>query len=271
MTTITTIRSKTSTTAPVVGDMISTVAKRTTTTAAATDCPNCGYDVFLADDHAHQRISELEAQIRFLNKRAAETADKLADYEDEIRLLRSKASAARTTTAQPTTTIPPTTPTLPPSQTTDHHIHPASPPTPQSRLGTFASLLPYGRRNATTPPPQNRSPSPTSTIRPPTSHSTSSHAPQPSTALQDALTREQTLRKEAESRLTQANSELEELTAQLFSQANEMVAQERKARAKLEERVEVLERRDREKRRRLERLEKAIERVDRVRGMVGDG
>lgn len=73
MTTITTIRSKTSTTAPVVGDMISTVAKRTTTTAAATDCPNCGYDVFLADDHAHQRISELEAQIRFLNKRAAET------------------------------------------------------------------------------------------------------------------------------------------------------------------------------------------------------
>lgn len=74
MTTITTIRSKTSTTAPVVGDMISTVAKRTTAATTATDCPNCGYDVFLADDHAHhQRISELEAQIRFLNKRAAET------------------------------------------------------------------------------------------------------------------------------------------------------------------------------------------------------
>ncbi|QSS59850.1 hypothetical protein I7I51_04646 [Histoplasma capsulatum] len=69
MTTITTIRSKTSTTAPVVGDMISTVAKRTTAATTATDCPNCGYDVFLADDHAHhQRISELEAQIRFLNK-----------------------------------------------------------------------------------------------------------------------------------------------------------------------------------------------------------
>ncbi|OAX81723.1 hypothetical protein ACJ72_03926 [Emergomyces africanus] len=49
-----------------------------------------------------------------------------------------------------------------------------------------------------------------------------------------------------------------------------MVAQERKARAKLEERVEVLERRDSEKRRRLERLEKAIERVERVRGMVGN-
>lgn len=48
-----------------------------------------------------------------------------------------------------------------------------------------------------------------------------------------------------------------------------MVAQERRARAKLEDRVEVLERRDGEKRRRLERLEKAIARVERVRGMVG--
>lgn len=62
---------------------------------------------------------------------------------------------------------------------------------------------------------------------------------------------------------------MEELTAQLFSQANEMVAQERKARAKLEERVAILERRDGEKRKRLDRLEKAIERVERVRTLVG--
>lgn len=55
---------------------------------------------------------------------------------------------------------------------------------------------------------------------------------------------------------------------QLFSQANEMVAQERKARAKLEERVAVLERRDIEKRSRLERLEKAMARVERVRALV---
>lgn len=47
-----------------------------------------------------------------------------------------------------------------------------------------------------------------------------------------------------------------------------MVAQERKARARLEERVAVLERRDMEKRMRLERLEKAIERVERVRALV---
>lgn len=48
-----------------------------------------------------------------------------------------------------------------------------------------------------------------------------------------------------------------------------MVAQERRARAKLEERVAVLERRDVEKRKRLERLEKAMERVERVRALVG--
>lgn len=87
--------------------------------------------------------------------------------------------------------------------------------------------------------------------------------------LQNALSREQDLRKAAESKLSQTNTELEELTVQLFSQANEMVAQERKARVKLEERVAMLERRDVEKRARLERLEKAMERVDRLRKLVG--
>lgn len=65
------------------------------------------------------------------------------------------------------------------------------------------------------------------------------------------------------------SSELEELSAQLFQQANEMVAAERKARARLEERVEVLERREGEKRKRLERLEKAVGRIGRIRVMLG--
>lgn len=42
----------------------------------------------------------------------------------------------------------------------------------------------------------------------------------------------------AESSLSQGHSELEDLKAQLFGQANEMVANERKARTKLEERIE---------------------------------
>lgn len=63
--------------------------------------------------------------------------------------------------------------------------------------------------------------------------------------------------------------EIEELSVQLFSQANEMVAEERRARARLEERVETLERRDRDKMARLDRLEKAVERVERVKKMLG--
>jgi len=79
------------------------------------------------------------------------------------------------------------------------------------------------------------------------------------------------LRKSAESKLDNASNELEELSAQLFEQANEMVATERRARAKLEERVELLERRDVEKRKRLERLEGAVARIERVRGLLAPG
>jgi len=76
------------------------------------------------------------------------------------------------------------------------------------------------------------------------------------------------LREQTEGELAQVTGELEELSVVLFQQANEMVAKEKKARAKLEERVEVLERRDVEKRERLERLDLAIQRVERVRGVL---
>lgn len=86
--------------------------------------------------------------------------------------------------------------------------------------------------------------------------------------LQSKLETERLLREEAEKNLTDAQSELEELTAQLFGQANEMVAQERRARAELEERVKLLETRDGDKRKRLERLEGAVARIERVRRLV---
>jgi predicted RNase H-like nuclease (RuvC/YqgF family) len=85
------------------------------------------------------------------------------------------------------------------------------------------------------------------------------------------LRKEQSLRVGAEKKLDEASGELEELSAQLFMQANEMVATERKARAKLEERVEVLEKRDGEKRKRLERLEGAVQRIERVRNLLAPG
>ena len=49
-----------------------------------------------------------------------------------------------------------------------------------------------------------------------------------------------------------------------------MVATERKARARLEERVAVLEKRDGEKQKRLEVLEGRLGRIERVRGLLRD-
>ena len=57
----------------------------------------------------------------------------------------------------------------------------------------------------------------------------------------------------------------------MFSQANEMVAEERRARAKLEERIELLEKKDRDKMARLDRLEKAVSRLDRVKALLNRG
>lgn len=85
----------------------------------------------------------------------------------------------------------------------------------------------------------------------------------------EALTREQTLRIEAEGRLNETSKEVEELSVSLFEQANEMVANERRVRAKLEERVEMLEQRDRDKKARLDKLEGAVGRIERVRRLLG--
>jgi len=82
------------------------------------------------------------------------------------------------------------------------------------------------------------------------------------------LERERALRAKAEDRVRTVDSEIEELSVTLFSQANEMVAEERRARAKLEERIELLEKKDKDKMGRLDRLEKAVSRLDRVKAML---
>ena len=161
--------------------------------------------------------------------------DKLADYEDQLHKLK----------ANPRPSAPPSRgPGPPPYSTVTTDPVPARTTTPTfpSRLTNLLSP------RLTTPSPP---PLPPTTID-----------------LQAALSREQKLRVAAEGQLNAASTELEELSTQLFMQANEMVASERKARAKLEARVEVLERRDNEKRARLERLENAVRRVERVRGLL---
>ncbi|CAG9943333.1 unnamed protein product [Clonostachys rosea f. rosea IK726] len=105
----------------------------------------------------------------------------------------------------------------------------------------------------------------------PTSHAQDTAPPDKQTReLLRALSREKLLRKEAEGRLTATSKEIEDLSVSLFEQANNMVADERRARAHLEERVGELEKRDVEKRRRLERLETALARIEHVRSLLDE-
>ncbi|EED22812.1 conserved hypothetical protein [Talaromyces stipitatus ATCC 10500] len=252
---------------------------------SGTTCPHCGNDLVSQDAiAAQQRIQELEAQLKIYSEKASETAVRIADYENEIHNLRQQAQtwnnnnnhyneATSTTAAATEQTHPPKTPDANSQQQQQ-----------QGRFANFASYFPYrrtgsraGSKDSSTPPQTshsnytNSSPGGGGHTSPTNNTSFLSHDSSSDTnalALQTALSREQGLRKAAETQLSQAHSELEELTAQLFSQANEMVAQERKARAKLEERVALLEKRDGEKRKRLDRLEKAIVRVERVRELI---
>ena len=64
---------------------------------------------------------------------------------------------------------------------------------------------------------------------------------------------------------------MEDLTAQLFEEANRMVAEERRAKAKLEERLKVLEEREVRRRGKLEMIEAAQVRIERVQKLIGPG
>lgn len=150
------------------------------------------------------------------------------------------------------------------------HLLPTPPPSGghQSSYST-SSILPPGKTNSPLPLPLSPQPLSLSLSSGRTLSYTPGHSPTPSTNdLLDALTREQHLRLAAEGKLNDTSREVEELSVTLFEQANEMVATERRARAKLEERVGELERREGEKKRRLDRLESAVGRIERVRNLL---
>ena len=142
--------------------------------------------------------------------------------------------------------------TLDPSRRSNEDPRPATAGATAARTSRFSFLT--GRRispnNSTSQPPPSTSATPVDI------------------ELLNELERERTLRAKAEERVHKVDLEIEELSVQLFSQANEMVATERKARAKLEERVEMLEKKDKDKMARLDRLEKAMSRIDRVKAML---
>ncbi|EON69730.1 hypothetical protein W97_08992 [Coniosporium apollinis CBS 100218] len=212
-------------------------------------CPVCGIAFpRRQDQEAQQRVAELEAQIGILTGKATAAADKIADYEDRF-LQQVKSSRDNLPSAGQ------------PSEDTDRPSLEAGNARPCVTRTTSKSRFSFLSRKAasavTVPTLGNPDPDvfPTRNSDP--------HA------LMVALANERHLREQAEAKVTQMSVEIEDLSVNLFQQANEMVAEERKARAKLEERIEVLEERDRERTKRLDRLEEALTRIGRVRGLLG--
>ncbi|KAL9111014.1 MAG: hypothetical protein Q9227_004447 [Pyrenula ochraceoflavens] len=200
--------------------------------------------------HTRQRILELENQVKILSGKAAAAADKNADLEDELHM---RALHAPNISSNSFATPPPE------PQVHDH--------VPNS--GRFSSLTGFLQRRANSSNPPTPGFPPGNLTQ--ASLSTSALVNSADADLPKQLDNERKMRRDAEETLKRTQTELEELTSSLFGQANEMVAAERRARAKLEERVEQLEKRDVEKRRRLERLEIAVKRVERVRNLLGQG
>ncbi|KAL8776256.1 MAG: hypothetical protein Q9194_003269 [Teloschistes cf. exilis] len=288
---------------------------------ASTDqaCPFCGADInnilqTLAQSFQN-RISELETQVRILTGKATAAVDKLADYEDQLHQLKSTSQEPQRSSSADL----PTTPTHgrePPSRANSStpvqtHRSPL-----QTRLANF---LPSARRSASTPPssaPPTQLTHSQSVRQAPTQppahpapsssgggghhHTASNPLPTDSSAsdLATALANEHALRVTAESHLSTSQAEIEELSTQLFSEANEMVAVERRNLASLQvkhaqleeeargwerqikereeretrlrERLKVLEGRDGEKRFKWEELERRVGRVERVKALLAE-
>ncbi len=261
--------------------MVTTVAQPSLTikgsAAVGAHCPSCGFDLpppppadsstdAAAKDlaAAQSRIAELENEVRVLNDKAAMAMNRWAEYEAELTRLRSASSHAGVTSS------PQSPPSAAPSPTRSASYL-------QQGTERISALL-YARKTSTTnlrtgpPALQTTTTAATTTmgdaLSPTAATPTTPTAQHMTEDLLEALNREQNLRQEAEGRLTATSREMEELSAALFEQANEMVADERRARAKLEERVGELEKRDAEKKRRLDRLESAMSRIERVKNLL---
>ncbi|PSN66485.1 hypothetical protein BS50DRAFT_495194 [Corynespora cassiicola Philippines] len=209
----------------------------------AHSCPTCGTHLPVEKEagDAQRRIQELEAEVERLRVKATAAVDKCADYEDQLRAFKlPNGGLPRSNTAS----------SLVPDDQQQQQSADDRPSTANSasakpsrfsflRRGSPAQVLPFG------------------------------HSPSTSDSqLLAQLEQERALRAKAEERARKVDTEIEELSVQLFSQANEMVAAERKARAKLEARVEQLEKKDKDKAARLERLEQAVTRIDRVKALL---
>lgn len=254
-------------------------------------CPSCGTSLsFLAETDPHtallqaqKRIADLEVQVQLLNKKATAAVDRWADYEDELSRLRAASMTSASTAPTSATTAEPQTPgkvaaapATGPSPRASGFFNSAYASGAASRLSQLLSPSTPARKSSPAPPPsgpQTLAPGRGGAAAGRSSLSAAAlvlpATPSPE-ELMAALSREKSLRAAAEGRLSETSREVEELSVSLFEQANEMVASERRARAALEERVGVLERRDEEKKGRLERLEGAVGRMDRISRLLGE-
>ncbi|KAI2621683.1 hypothetical protein GGR54DRAFT_75102 [Hypoxylon sp. NC1633] len=248
------------------------ISSMTTTTTTTSCCPKCGLSLPSQSDsqaallQAQKQIEDLQAQVRLLNQKATAAVDRWADYEDELSRLRAASTTSvATTNATNTSASPPSVATSSPRSSflpsgaaarISQLLSPRKSAPNLAAMGRSSSYLPHTQSN----------PNPAAA----TSNANDAGERPSTDALLEALSREKKLRAAAENQLNDTSKEVEELSASLFEQANEMVATERRARAKLEERVTVLERRDVEKRDRLERLEGAMGRLERVRALLGE-
>ncbi|OTB07777.1 hypothetical protein M426DRAFT_19712 [Hypoxylon sp. CI-4A] len=236
-----------------------TAATTTTTTSC---CPNCGLSLPLPTAtaseaqaallQAHKQIEDLQAQVRLLNQKATAAVDRWADYEDELSRLRAASMTSVATSNATANGSSPRSSFLPSAARISQLLTPRKSAPNLAAQATRNSVLSSSSSAAA-----NR-----------ISNSNSNTNLGSTDDLLEELSREKELRAAAEGKLQDTSKEVEELSVTLFEQANEMVATERRARAKLEERVSVLERRDVEKRDRLERLEGAMGRLERVRVLL---
>ncbi|CAN8095988.1 unnamed protein product [Discula destructiva] len=257
-------------------------------------------------DEMHAQIRLLNAKATAAVDRWADYEDELASLRKQLTLSREReaATAAAAGRRGSSTATAPQTPTLPAANTTTTTTtnSPISPRTSSSPGMGFAAAatnrisallsrkstpnlkaLPSHSVAAAattssllllpTPPPSSGALHQTSysTSALPTKSPLVGFTP-PSSAedLLDALTREQQLRLAAEAKVNDTSREVEELSVSLFEEANEMVATERREKARLAARVGELEKRDREKGARLDRLECAVGRIERVRHLLGE-
>ncbi|KAF1933163.1 uncharacterized protein M421DRAFT_415527 [Didymella exigua CBS 183.55] len=223
--------------------------------STAHSCPSCGTLValdFEGTGNAARLIRELQAQMEVLREKATAAVNKCTDYEDQIRTLKiAPSSNSQPVRSNTSDSVNYSSPDNRPPTTTPTHAR------SQSRFSFLTGRL-TSPVNSTTAPPVD-----STTVRPVPAGA------DPDPDLLHELERERALRAKAEDRVRTVDSEIEELSVTLFSQANEMVAEERRARAKLEQRIELLEKKDRDKMGRLDRLEKAVSRLDRVKAMLG--